>query len=348
MEFLYDYGLFLAQAITIVVAIGAVLVLALGLSRRGGGSTEEIEVKHINRQFEEIERSLEYAMLSKHELKSRQKAQKAKDKADEKTRKRAAKDKTEDAPAVRPRLFILDFEGDIRASGAGRLRDEINALLTLATDRDEVLVRVENAGGVVHGHGLAASQLARIRDRGIPLTVAIDKVAASGGYMMACVANQIVAAPFAIVGSIGVLAQIPNFKKVLDRVGVDVELIKAGEHKRSLTFFGENTEEDRAKMQSDIDNVHTLFKAFVTQYRPTLDIDSVATGDHWFGTEALERGLVDSLQTSDDYVLAAIADRDVYTIEVAQKKALGERLAEMMSLVVEKVGERILTQGNAR
>ncbi|EPW3486810.1 protease SohB, partial [Cronobacter sakazakii] len=180
-------------------------------------------------------------------------------------------------------------------------------------------------GGVVHGYGLAASQLQRLRERQIPLTIAVDKVAASGGYMMACVANNIVAAPFAIIGSIGVVAQIPNFNRLLKRNDIDIELHTAGQYKRTLTLLGENTEEGREKFREDLNETHHLFKEFVHSMRPSLDIDAVATGEHWYGVQAKEKGLVDEISTSDDLIIARMAEREVVSLRYMQRKRLMDR-----------------------
>jgi serine protease SohB len=232
--------------------------------------------------------------------------------------------------ADRPRIFVVDFKGDIRATGSASLREEITAILAVARSGDEVLVRLENAGGLVHEHGLAASQLARLNVQGIPVTVAVDKVAASGGYLMACVADRIVAAPFAIVGSIGVLAQVPNFRRLLDEHGVAVEQVKAGRFKRTVTMFGEVTDEDRAKLREEIEDVHELFQAMVLRHRPSLDMARVATGEYWYGTRALELGLVDVLTTSDDWLVEAMRRAQAWKVEWRSRKKLSERLAAAM------------------
>jgi serine protease SohB len=221
------------------------------------------------------------------------------------------------------------------------LREEITAILSLATVEDEVLVRLENSGGLVHEHGLAASQLIRIKQREIPLTIAVDKVAASGGYMMACVGNKIIAAPFAILGSIGVLAQLPNFNRLLKEKGVDFELIKAGELKRTLTVFGTNTDEDRARFQEQIEDTHALFKDFVAENRPDLDIENVATGEHWYGKRALDLKLIDELMTSDDYLLSAAEEANLYEVSYSTGKTLSEKFASM----VQRSSDRIFEQG---
>jgi serine protease SohB len=207
------------------------------------------------------------------------------------------------------------------------LREEISAVVQVARPSDEVLLRLESSGGMVHTYGLAASQLRRIRQAGIRLTAAVDEVAASGGYMMACVADRIIAAPFAVIGSIGVVAQLPNFNRFLREHNVDFELHTAGEYKRTLTLFGENTEAARAKFREEIEDTHALFKTFVTDNRPQLDIAQVATGEHWYGSRALERKLVDAIQTSDDYLLAASKDKDIYEVRFKRRQGLPERLA---------------------
>src|SRR5210317_885889 len=284
--FFAEYGLFLLKATTIVVAIVVVIVVAASAGRKA--SHEGLEVESLNKKYKTLANELRDAVSSKDQRKKAAKERKKEDKA--------AKNESSD----RPRSFIIDFKGDLKASAVASLREEVSAILDVADEDDEVIVRLENHGGMVHEHGLAASQLSRIRDRGIPLVVCVDKVAASGGYLMACVANRIYAAPFAIIGSIGVLAQLPNFNRMLDSHGVDFEQITAGEHKRTVTMFGENTDEDRAKLKEEIEDVHTLFKAAVSEYRPDLDLDSVATGEHWYGTRALEKGLADEIKTSDE------------------------------------------------
>jgi serine protease SohB len=258
-------------------------------------------------------------------VKQRVKADRRRRKAETKARRSAP-----DGPR-KPRMFVLDFHGDVRATQATSLREEVTALLTIATEQDEVLVRLENAGGLVQDQGFAASQLLRVRQRRIPLTVAVDKVAASGGYMMACVADRILAAPFAVVGSIGVIAQMPNFHRLLDRHGVDVELLKGGEFKRTVTMFGQNTDADREKLQEEIQDTHALFKEFVAAHRPQVDVAAVGTGEHWYGTRAMERHLVDELVTSDDYLLNRRDGVDIYEVSCAQRRSARNRLAALTS-----------------
>ena len=132
---------------------------------------------------------------------------------------------------------------------------------------------------------------------------------------MASVADKIIAAPFALLGSIGVVAQIPNVHKLLKKNDVDVELLTAGKYKRTLSIFGENTEEGRQKFIEEIEDVHLLFQEFVTTNRPDLDIEKVATGEAWYGKRALELNLVDQLLTSDEYIVDLCSERSVYQVE---------------------------------
>ncbi|WP_224991451.1 protease SohB [Acinetobacter pittii] len=225
------------------------------------------------------------------------------------------------------KIFVLDFKGDIQASAVENLREEITLILATAkAGRDRVVVRLESPGGMVHGYGLAAAQLVRLRDAGFHLTICVDKVAASGGYMMACIANEIITAPFAIVGSIGVVAQVPNFNRLLKEHNVDFELYTAGQYKRTVTMFGENTPEGKAKFEEELQQTHVLFKHFVEKYRPQLNVDNVATGEHWYGEDALDLNLVDKLQTSDEYLLGLLPQHDVYVINTRKKATLGEKL----------------------
>ncbi|CAD9194118.1 protease SohB [Acinetobacter bohemicus] len=225
------------------------------------------------------------------------------------------------------KFYVLDFKGDTAASAVESLREEITLILATAkVGRDRVVLRLESPGGMVHGYGLAAAQLVRLRDAGFNLTICVDKVAASGGYMMACIANEIVSAPFAVVGSIGVVAQVPNFNRLLKEHHVDFELYTAGQFKRTVTMFGENTAEGKAKFEEELQQTHELFKHFVEKYRPQLNVEKVATGEHWYGKDALELNLVDKLQTSDEYLLSLLAQHDVYVIDTRRKPTLGEKL----------------------
>ena len=322
-EFFIEYGLFLLKAVTIVAAIILVIIVAASAGRKA--HQEGLDVENINKKYRMLAGALRKAVLSKDEQKKEAKQEKKRDKAESKK------------ASARPRSFVINFKGDLKASAVPSLREEVSAILDVVAADDDVIVRLENHGGVVHEHGLAASQLARIRDRDIPLTVCVDKVAASGGYLMACVASKIYAAPFAILGSIGVLAQIPNFNRLLDSHGVDFEQITAGKYKRSVTMFGENTDEDRAKLKEELEDVHALFKAAVSKYRPDLDLEKVATGEHWYGTTALELGLADEIRTSDELLTELAADRDLYQLTYRIRQPLQKRLMANIDSTLEKV-----------
>ena len=327
-EFFFNYGLFLAKTATIVLAIVAVvLFLVVTAGRKRADAKDSIEIKKLNQKYDDMAMAMHSSMLEKDGLKKYLKAEKEKHKA---------KHKTKADEGQRKHIYVVNFNGDIRASAVSSLREEITAILTVATAQDEVFVRLESGGGVVHGYGLAASQLMRVRDKNIPLTVAVDKVAASGGYMMACVANRIIAAPFAIIGSIGVIAQIPNFHKVLKKHDIDFEQFTAGEFKRTVTMFGENTTEAKAKFRKEIEDIHLLFKEFIVKHRPDVDIAKVSTGESWPGTRALENRLVDELKTSDDYLLESSRDADIYEISYISKKPLMERIGFQFQRLMDK------------
>ena len=315
-DFLLAYGLFLAELLTVAAVVLAVVMLALSARRSGHG--DGLTVEHLNKRFETTADQFRRTLFGKERFKKDAKAR-------QKERKREARERAK-GHTVRPRLFVLDFKGDIRASATASLREEVSAVLAVAADGDQVLVRLENPGGMVHEHGLAASQLARIKQRGLPLLVAVDKIAASGGYLMACVADRIIAAPFAVVGSIGVVSQLPNFHRFLEDKGVDFELLTAGRYKRTLTLFGKNTDEGREKLQEELEEVHALFKNQIQAYRPQVDLEKVATGEHWYGSRALELELVDELSTSDDFVLAACKERDAYHVAYKRRRTLPERV----------------------
>jgi len=245
------------------------------------------------------------------------------------------------------KIYVIDFKGDVQASAVENLREEITLILATAkAGKDRVVVRLESPGGMVHGYGLAAAQLVRLRDAGFHLTICVDKVAASGGYMMACIANEIITAPFAVVGSIGVVAQVPNFNRLLKEHNVDFELYTAGEYKRTVTMFGENTPEGKAKFEQELQQTHALFKHFVEEYRPKLNVEKVATGEHWYGQDALDLNLVDELKTSDEYLLSALPQHDVYVISTRRKPTLGEKLglqaAQMTDALVPAVLNKVM------
>jgi serine protease SohB len=355
LEFLAEYGIFLLKALTIVVSIILVVAGIAAVSGKQKASHDgHISINKINDDLDNYKEILEESLYDKNELKvleksrakkdkEKSKAEKAKAKTEKKAGKSVINDQTDDVEAIKKRVFVLDFDGDIKASAADLMREEITAVLTMARKEDEVVVRLESGGGMVHSYGLASSQLQRIKDKGIPLTVCIDKVAASGGYMMACIADKIVSAPFAIVGSIGVVAQIPNFSRLLKKHDVDFEMFTAGEHKRTVTMFGHNSAKAKDKFREDLEDTHVLFKNHVSHFRPSLNIAEVATGDVWYGQDALANKLIDQLGTSDDYLVNACNDADVFEVSYEFKKSLQEKLGFAVQMGIEKAATRFLT-----
>ncbi len=290
----------------------------------------ELKVMHLNKTQEQRREDLIEATKGRAALKQLKKTLVKKAKKATKATSRCKGHKKDTAnnndKTDSRQVFVLDFDGDMKASAVSHLREEISTLVSTANKGDEVVIRLESPGGLVHSYGLAAAQLVRLKDAGFKLTVCVDKVAASGGYMMACVADNIIAAPFAVIGSIGVVSQLPNFHKWLKNHDVDYEQFTAGDYKRTVTVFGENDDEDRAKYQAELEQTHVLFKHFVNRYRSSLDVDKVATGEHWYGEDALQLKLVDSLQTSDSYILELMEDNEVYALHSRQKPTLAEKL----------------------
>ncbi len=324
MEMLKDYGLFLAKAITIVVAIVFIvrgLIAAVQHEREAG--RDKITVKKLNRHYEYLHDVLQEEMSSHFERKQFAKAKKQQWKEEKKQAK-------EGGQPEKKKVFVLNFKGDIKASAVSSLREEVTAVLTVAKASDEVVVRLESSGVVVHAYGLAATQLQRFKRKQIPLTIAVDKVAASGGYLMACAADRILAAPFAIVGSIGVISQVPNFNRLLRKHDIDYEELTAGEYKRTLSIFGEVTEKGRQKFLEQLEDVHTSFKEFLQENRAQVEIKDVATGEYWYGKRALELKLVDELISSDDYLFAANETCDIYEVTYKSKETLRDKLAAGM------------------
>ncbi|MDC0611327.1 protease SohB [Vibrio sp.] len=346
MEFLSEYGLFLAKIVTFIAAIIALLVIVKAVNSKGPKG--ELEVTDLTEKHKETVKHLEAHIHDDAYIKAQHKLEKkqakAKAKSTEKAAKKAAKAGTLEAKRE-PHLFVIEFHGSIDAKEVSSLREEVTAILAVAKDGDEVLLKLETGGGMVHGYGLAASQLDRIKSAGLPLTISVDKVAASGGYMMACIADKIVSAPFAIVGSIGVIAQLPNFNKLLKKCDIEYEQLTAGEFKRTLTVFGENTDKAREKFKQELEETHGLFKDFIRDHRPDLDVDSVATGEHWFGTQAKDLGLVDEIKTSDDLIFEACKSKTVLAIQYVQKKKLTDKLAGVAGEAAENIFMRLLSKG---
>lgn len=332
MEFLYEYGLFVAKAVTLVIAFVVVVSTIVGVASKQKQGKGQLEIVSISEQLKDITNYAKQVLLDKNALKKLAKEQKKEAKA-----KSKSKNKEQGEESQKSRLYVIDFKGSMDAHEVEHLREEITAILCVANKEDEVLVRLESGGGVVHGYGLAASQLQRIKEKGLKLTIAVDKVAASGGYMMACVADKLLASQFAYIGSIGVLAQLPNFNKLLKKNDIEFEQHTAGEFKRTLTIFGENNDEGRAKFKEEIEEIHVLFKDFVHSQRPDMDIDKVATGEYWPGVKAKALGLIDDIKTSDDYILSHYPEREIFSVKYSVKKNVAEKLGMSAANVVERV-----------
>ena len=367
MTFLYEYLMFLGQVVTLVIGFVVVLSFLASMSNRAqGGSQGHLHVRKLNEQLRDLRFSMESHLLTSDQAKKQHKAELKAEKAQRKLdAKRSGKkpkpgaknaekpsashakadDDTAQSPPTSgdstPRTFVIHFDGDVAATAVEHFRIEVSAVLTMATAQDEVVVCIESPGGMVHSYGLAASQMMRVRAKGIPLTAAVDRVAASGGYLMAAVANKIVAAPFAVIGSIGVVAQVPNVHRLLKKNDVDVEVLTAGKYKRTLTLLGENTDEGREKFRQELEDVHALFQEFVAENRPELDIETVSTGEAWYGSRALELHLVDELATSDEYVSDSCAQRDVYSVAWVEVKKPLDRLLDKANGALDRVNHML-------
>mmetsp|Transcript_9058 Transcript_9058/g.12909 ORF Transcript_9058/g.12909 Transcript_9058/m.12909 type:complete len:423 (-) Transcript_9058:25-1293(-) len=228
--------------------------------------------------------------------------------------------------------IILELKGlDTMVAQAHDLNDKVSFLLeehrgkkentnttslnsTDQTDSElEVIILLESPGGSAAEYGLAAQQILRLRDEpGIQVTVIVDKVAASGGYMMACTSSpgRLYAAPFAVVGSIGVIGQTVNIHNALESWGVKPLVFRGGKHKAPVGLIGEVSEDGMKTIQKMIDKTHNAFKRHVLAARPKLakQIDDVATGDVWLGCDALDVGLIDRVITSDEYISQRLRD----------------------------------------
>ncbi|CAM3806872.1 protease SohB [Avibacterium endocarditidis] len=327
-ELAMGYGLFILEILTVLLVIAGIVAMIMAFKQKKSHQAGELVITDLSQEYEENTKRLAEFHLSEDALKQAEKARKKEEKQKAKAEKEKRKKGDNPENERKPHLFVLSFKGDISASETTALREEVSAIIAVAKPEDEVLLRLESPGGVVHGYGLAASQLARLKQHQIKLTVAVDKVAASGGYMMACVADKIIAAPFAIIGSVGVVAQVPNIHRLLKKHDVDVDVMTAGEYKRTVTLLGENTEKGKEKFQQELNETHQLFKQFVAQHRPQIDVEQIATGEHWFGQQALGLNLVDEIATSDDLILQAIKDKLVLSVKYTMKKSLVQKLGK--------------------
>lgn len=337
MEILQQILIFFSQTLIIVLAIGALVILVAGLVAKAK-TQRAFDIELLHEKYEDQVKALRQSLMDDDELKAEKKRLKKEEKE---------KAKIKNTPP-KPRLFVIDFlKGDIKASDSDHLREEITTVLGVASAQDEIVIRIESPGGLVHGYGFAAAQLLRIRDAQINLTVCVDKVAASGGYLMACTANKILAAPFALVGSIGVVAQVPNFNKLLKKYDVDYKEYTAGDYKRTVSVFGEITEKGEAKFKEQLETTHDLFKNFVTQNRPQLDITKVATGEFWYGEDALKLGLVDEIKTSDAYLAAHSKSHQIIKLSFEQKPSFSDKISDVLSKAVSLTLGKLMEQNSA-
>ncbi len=318
-----DYWTFYhASVVLFFLAVLFLLIRWIFFRRRSGSKEPRLRFKHWNRQFAQSEEQLqdlleafpalpkEAAKLIRKRRKQDQKAEKQ-DQQSQQAEQTAAIQKALDAGLSSKevlqqnsnRIYVLDFKGNVMASEVEQLRDEITFLIQVATPSDEIVLRLNSPGGAVAQYGLASSQVARLRQAGLKCVVCVDVVAASGGYMMAAAADRIIAAPFAFIGSIGVVAGMPNFHRILQKNEVDYHLFTAGKYKRTVTPFTEVREEHKEKLQENLESIHEAFKNHIRETRPELALDEVATGEVWLGSEALGLKLIDELSTSDDYLL---------------------------------------------
>ena len=330
MEILFEYLIFLLKALTVAVAIVIpILIVISSIKSSSGSSSGGLRVKNLSTKYANTADDLKLSVLSAKERKVL-----------EKNIKKENKNKKKEKVS-RKHIFVLNFNGDIEASQVEELREEISSILNADTKCQEVVLNLESGGGTVIGYGLAAAQLSRLKDSKIKLTVCIDKVAASGGYMMACIADKIIASPFAIIGSIGVIGAVPNFNKLLKKNNIEYEMHTAGEYKRTITMFGENSDEGREKFKDDLANIHELFKKHVSKYRPSLDVDKVATGEVWQGIEAIDVGLVDKIQTSDSYLIEQNKKFDIFEVSFKPKKNMQDRFSRFLSFSITRTINKI-------
>lgn len=324
MEHVIEFGLFTGKFLIAFIFIAGLFLLLFALIAKQK-LKPDLQVENYNEKIDELKSILQSVVLSKKELKKALKDKKLKDKQHGESLERLK------------HIFYMHFEGDIKASAVDQLRDEITAILLVAHAGDEVVLSIESPGGTVHGYGLAAAQILRLKKAGLTVTASVDRVAASGGYMMACTANKIIAAPFAIIGSIGVLAQVPNFHRLLQKHHVDYEEISSGEYKRTVSVLGEITDKGRKKFTEQISDTHTLFKEFVKRERPLVDINDVATGEYWFAVRAHELKLVDEILTTDEYLLSQKDKAQIYSIKYAEKKKLSDKINDLVGTAADRI-----------
>ena len=332
-----EYGLFLAKVVTVIIIVFVLFAMLVGLvmaarSRQDSSAKVKVQITHINEHIKNIQRQVKSHILSGKEMKVLAKQEKKERKQDKK--------KKQDKLVV----YVMSFVGDVQASNLKYLSDTVSAIISVAKPNQEVVLKLESGGGYVHSYGLAAAQLLRLKEHKLKVTVCVDKVAASGGYLMAAMADKICAAPFAIIGSIGVVGLVPNINKLLNKKNIDIEYHTSGEYKRTLTVLGKNDAKGRKKFQEDLKQVHKLFKDIIKEHRPVLSLPKVATGEIWYGTDAKERKLIDQITTSDEYLARLSAKSDLYEVSVKQKKKLSDRMFQAGDEAVNSVTNSFLSR----
>lgn len=243
-------------------------------------------------------------------------------------------------------LAVLTFVGDIGAKQYKSFGQLIDEVIINKSEIDEVVVVVNSPGGAVSPYGNVYSQMERVRDAGLKLTVCIDVVAASGGYLMSLPAHKIIAAPFSMVGSVGVMAFVPNLRGLLEDYNINPRTFTAGKYKRTVSLTDEATEEEVEKFKQQLNAIHRLFLEAVKKYRKDVKMEVVETGEHWTARESVELGLglVDDIATSQQYLLEANRDRDL--IILSQKRGFweGGLLSRFVQGVIEKIELRLFGQ----
>ena len=315
--FLSEYLMFLFKTLTIVISIALIIITYFYIKSKLKKSKDDgvLIIKDLSRHYYELKLQMLKTLSSKHKIK-------------ESIREFKKILKEKKGKEDKQNTYVLKFNGNIKATAVESLKEEITAILSIAHKSDKVVLVLESPGGTVSGYGLAASELSRIKNKGIQLIVIVDKVAASGGYMMACIANQIIAAPFAVIGSIGVVSQLPNFNQLLKDKGIEYEQITSGKYKRTVTMFGKNTDEDRRKLQLELEEIHNQFKSLIKKQRPSVDIEKISTGEYWLAEKAKELKLVDDLMTSDEYLMNLHeSGSNIYQIEYKKEPSLMNKLS---------------------
>jgi serine protease SohB len=309
----------MVTAIVIIVAFIfvslALVSIVKGFKNLSKGNSDSVEITNLNKKYKKLTNLAKSVLMNK----PKKKVKTILELEDE---------------ISHHKVYYLTFKGDIMAKAVDQLSEEITVLLNIAKDGDEVVLNLESPGGVVHGYGLAAAQLDRIKKAKLKLTICVDKVAASGGYMMACVGDEIVAAPFAILGSIGVVMEYPNFYELLNKVGVKYQQLTAGQYKRTISPFLEPSKEGTEKAKDDLSRTHKLFKDHITAHRKNVDIEKVATGETWYGSECIANGLIDSINTSDEVIQGKMSRNTVFKIKYKEPKKPIKLISHLVSSVL--------------